>query len=557
MRCQDCGQQFTSWEACKNHLLKHLEEEVKLERERKKRPVVSTVSEDSGPQLEKKMKMDVKEEEIIGPGLEMDFKEEEIFDPQLEMDFKEEEISGLRLETKVWMDSKEEETSGPQLEKKTSMDVKKEEIKLNSVDHEPLSESSGQIKPYEIFIVHHPAVQSEEGNSMSSLAKKVYVCSICGKMYFSDASFRKHQMTHVDHKKNWEFSCKECGKSFARSAGLAVHMRYHRQANLDELHSFHCEQCNKDFRTTDTYMAHQKMHKRKPFWCHKCRKGFERRETLDKHLLGHDAGKYRCLICQKAFQVVSELRHHLDIHRASKPHRCGVCQRTFSHLDNLIIHSKKHLEMSKHGKKEARIAKGQIMKKRVLGGSNVTTCQVASKLRHHVDVHRAPKPHRCNVCQRTFIHLGNLIIHSKKHLKMSKDGKKEARFAKGQIMKKRVVGGSDVMTERVQDVESDEDSTSSESSDSSASTGSPLCWLADESDSSDSSSDSSARVHEGKPANGKEESDDSESVVGHDVLDPVSIATDFSINAREARERTSKAPRYDTLQLPIAHKRTT
>ncbi|KAL7886620.1 hypothetical protein AOLI_G00043410 [Acnodon oligacanthus] len=58
-------------------------------------------------------------------------------------------------------------------------------------------------------------------------------------------------------------------------------------------------------------------------------------------------------------------------------------------------------------------------------------------------------------------------------------------------MKKRVVGGSDATTERVQDVGSEEDSTSSESSDSSAST--------DASDSSDSSSESSAGEQEAEP----------------------------------------------------------
>lgn len=46
-------------------------------------------------------------------------------------------------------------------------------------------------------------------------------------------------------------------------------------------------------------------------------------------------------------------------------------------------------------------------------------------------------------------------------------------------------------------------------------------------------------------------------VGSHDVIDPINITTNFSINTRWARESTSIAPGDNALQLPIAYNRTT
>ncbi|KAI4905711.1 hypothetical protein NFI96_000883 [Prochilodus magdalenae] len=313
MRCQDCGQQFICWEAFKIHLREHMKEDVKLEGECRKRPVVSTVNETNGPHLEKMMRMGNEEEEIT----------------------------------------------------------------VTHEHHTSSFESNCQIKPYEIFIVRSRAMLSEDGESMCSHEKRVYVCSICGKMYACPETFRNHQKLHLnENQKGGEFSCKECGKCFARSAGLAVHMRYHRLNDLDQPTGLRCEQCNRNFHTLHTFTAHQEMHKQ-GLWCHKCAKGFKSKETLDKHLLGHSTKKHTCHVCQKSFRALSALRHHFHIHTVARTYRCSTCFEAFSQLGNLLSHRKQHLELSKNGRhcrKGSRFEKKRrvsVLKKLAVGGADV------------------------------------------------------------------------------------------------------------------------------------------------------------------------------------------
>ncbi|XP_012673351.2 zinc finger protein 43 isoform X2 [Clupea harengus] len=324
MRCQDCGQQFTRWEAFKIHLRKHVEEEVERERTAKKRPL--QLHNHNG---EKKRRY---EDDDEGEEVDVECEEE---------------------------DEDEEE--------------------------EEFFDSTCQIKSSEIATVRpRVAMLSEEEKPVYGGSNQVYACNVCGKVYSYLESFKNHQKTHCSTEVATPdlHHCPECGRVFKRALSLSVHMKVHRTPI--PLHRTpipdHCDQCNKSFHSTQTWQEHKELHKRKPFWCLSCTRAFKDADSLDKHLLGHDLKRHRCDICFKSFRVPAELRFHYNTHTGFKPYKCNFCDKGFSQLGNLITHRKRHLGVYKEGTSDLLAPKKStsaghrrvpVMKKLIVGSKGV------------------------------------------------------------------------------------------------------------------------------------------------------------------------------------------
>ncbi|XP_064815439.1 zinc finger protein 814-like [Oncorhynchus masou masou] len=294
MRCQDCGQQFTRWEAFKTHLRKHVLEEAMAEEEEQRQSIKRSL-EMNGSNGNAESAAPEKKQKNYDHG---DYKEN------------------------------------------SDVDVEGDE------EDEEFFDSSWQVRPSEIVTVRpRVAMLSEEEKPVFSSSHRVYACSICGKVYSYLESFRNHQKTHEKEEKKQptENKCPDCGKVFARPSLLVTHLKVHRPPVPMEPSTLKCDQCVKSFNSLQTYLIHMDLHKQKPFWCLACAKGFREEVSLDKHLQGHNLRRHKCDLCEKSFRVPAELRYHYNTHTGAKPYKCTLCEKNFSQLGNLITHRKKHV----------------------------------------------------------------------------------------------------------------------------------------------------------------------------------------------------------------------
>ncbi|XP_062394862.1 zinc finger protein 271-like isoform X3 [Sardina pilchardus] len=297
MRCQDCGQQFTRWEAFKIHLRKHVEEEAELANTAKKRPL-QPQNQNGGKRRRDEYKIGDKDEDeevdVVGFADQGEEEEEDFFD------------------------------------------------------------STCQIKPSEIVKVRpRVAMLSAEEKPVYGNNNQVYVCDLCEKVYYYLESFRNHQKSHTASEVESSHPCLVCGKLFKGAIKLSAHMRVHRKtvvANKPPEH--HCDQCDESFHSAQTWLEHTEMHKKEQSWCLSCSEGFKDAKSLDMHLLHHDPKRHRCNLCFKSFKSPAELRYHYSNHKAFKPYKCSFCDKDFPQLANLIKHHKTHLGVYKEGTTE-------------------------------------------------------------------------------------------------------------------------------------------------------------------------------------------------------------
>ncbi|XP_039995096.1 zinc finger protein 100-like isoform X1 [Xiphias gladius] len=165
--------------------------------------------------------------------------------------------------------------------------------------------------------------------------------SSCGPSH-GGASFAEQAQAQSDEK-----ACRFCGKRFNRDSALIRHM--------DEIHMGE-----------------------KAFKCSECDKKFARRDHLAVHLRIHTGEKpHKCPFCGKSFAQSSNLNVHLRMHTGEKPYFCKSCGKMVAHT----YHLKTCGITEPKGEKSFRC---------LVCGKKFHT---ASKLRVHMKIHEARKPH--------------------------------------------------------------------------------------------------------------------------------------------------------------------
>ena len=83
------------------------------------------------------------------------------------------------------------------------------------------------------------------------------------------------------------------------------------------------------------------------------------------------------------------------VHKVERPHKCGVCSRTFAHKHSLTAHSNTvHRGIRKH--------ECNIYRKKFASNQEIV---------RHGRVHTGERPYTCGVCSHTFALKSNLTAH--------------------------------------------------------------------------------------------------------------------------------------------------
>lgn len=226
------------------------------------------------------------------------------------------------------------------------------------------------IKHYTLhnFILHGKV--KEEPNDHQVI--KPYFCTVCGADYNNFEFLRKHMLIHkAKHQApKWRESgpnitlvnkvpmnlnktksqirenevpqnCEICGKLFKTGISLRKHIQLHEQ-------KYQCIHCGKFFGKLFTLKEHERAQhsdNKYIYSCDLCPKKFSFPHNLSRHKMVHQGIKpYKCDLCDKSFSQMNKMKIHRNIHTGDKPYFCNVvsCNKSFSDPSCLYNHKKRH-----------------------------------------------------------------------------------------------------------------------------------------------------------------------------------------------------------------------
>ncbi|CAB3249246.1 unnamed protein product [Arctia plantaginis] len=261
-----------------------------------------------------------------------------------------------------------------------------------------------------------------------------YQCTVCDKYFPSKKALLKHKAIEVSKViyTKAPFSCQECRKKFRFEKSYQKHLQ-HEHSKLPN--SVACDKCHVRCPDEATLLEHtQKVHERNMFLCPHCKKEFVRHSHVLRHLAqsgcdGQSASCYSCEVCDAKFSRKDNLTVHIRLqHIFRKDYFCKYCKFSTKNFSKLVNHWHKHHaetpdqyqcdECSKWISSRA-----AMMKHLEIHGEKKYSCDMCGYstytvevMRRHILTHVEDKPHKCNLCNRSYIQRVQLQRHLEKHM---------------------------------------------------------------------------------------------------------------------------------------------
>jgi len=238
-----------------------------------------------------------------------------------------------------------------------------------------------------------------------------YVCKTCQRAFFYPYSLIWHRMHQCAVPHNGSTGsdmlwCDHCGKVFALSLSLRMHIREHSQeSSTDSSQSYKCYTCNQTFTNSSDLLTHMTSHSsEKSLHCDQCDKTFTHCTQLTAHARQHVGGpknhrRIQCEQCGKKFSTPWTLKEHMRTHTGDKPFKCNHCGKAFAHHSNMIRHTRTHT-----GERPFKC------------GFCGKAFSVHSNLTAHIPTHTGVKQFKCTKCEKAFVHASSLHKHMKTHI---------------------------------------------------------------------------------------------------------------------------------------------
>ena len=261
--------------------------------------------------------------------------------------------------------------------------------------HQPTIQIQQQPSPALVAPISFSNV-SQSSNSDSIIAgsnnNSKFACEECGKSFAKKAGLDSHKKTHSSNHQN-SHACETCGKSFANARNLSVHIRIHTGER-----PYRCDDCGKTFTQRSMLTVHRRIHTgERPYSCDVCGKNFYQSDHLTKHRRIHTGEKpYACSGCDKRFSDGSALRQHIKRHKESGPFVCEICDEVVQKKTAYDLHVMDH------------------------EGIEPETCDVCFRrfptkaaMANHKRIHAKEKVFECRTCDEKFKRLVTLKKHAK------------------------------------------------------------------------------------------------------------------------------------------------
>ncbi|KAF3703944.1 Zinc finger protein 708 [Channa argus] len=266
-------------------------------------------------------------------------------------------------------------------------------------------------------------------NGVAKLEKQrevqAWLCATCGKTFNCRSRLKTHEVIHSGVKPH---RCDLCPKAYMRTNDLEHHKKIaHVKGAVEsqQSSSLLCDFCGKEFKCRSQLAIHYQTHTgERPHLCDICGRKFGRQYQLKRHkILVHSnrvnsvenlplETPYTCSVCGKRLKTEALLMAHTYIHSSDKPHRCGICLRSFQRATCLKQHHiRVHLKVKVN---DSPLSTGR----RKSPTTKAFPCPICSKvfrfkslLESHATIHTEIRPFACDFCSRSFRRLSHLKRH--------------------------------------------------------------------------------------------------------------------------------------------------
>ncbi|XP_037133325.1 zinc finger protein 26 isoform X5 [Syngnathus acus] len=157
--------------------------------------------------------------------------------------------------------------------------------------------------------------------------------------------------------------------------------------------------------------AHLEQDEERKFKCDECGRGYRHAGSLANHKKAHDVGLFECHLCGKENSNALALKSHMRSHTAHKKYSCSRCGKAFRLATQLATHERAHrVSQSKTEDEEDEDMANNHWNNQAENGlvdHNQPQCDSSDDA--------DGRPFKCDLCDKTYIHLRSLNNHKKTH----------------------------------------------------------------------------------------------------------------------------------------------